>query len=214
MTTRLDTGPSPIWLRYGTPFLVDLGISEQMTSLVWLAGPISGLVAQPLIGASAPRCCGAGASDYQRAQVPFPTRLSLTSAGGSGLLAQLLSYLSLLLVFPILEKSRPFSSISSTLVKETGTPRGTKLQVATAPSRATNTDLPLMQAKNTSIGVAIFAFFLLDFALNGLQASLRNLLLDVTPAEQLNQANAWHGRMNHAGSIIGNGVGASINVPF
>jgi solute carrier family 45 protein 1/2/4 len=35
---------------YGTPFLLSLGISEQLTSLVWLAGPISGLVAQPVIG--------------------------------------------------------------------------------------------------------------------------------------------------------------------
>ena len=36
--------------RYGTPFLLSLGLSEQLTSLVWLAGPISGLVAQPIIG--------------------------------------------------------------------------------------------------------------------------------------------------------------------
>ena len=35
---------------YGTPFLLGLGLSEQLTSLVWLAGPISGLVAQPVIG--------------------------------------------------------------------------------------------------------------------------------------------------------------------
>jgi solute carrier family 45, member 1/2/4 len=38
-------------VRYGTPFLLSLGLSEQVTSLVWLAGPISGLVAQPIIGA-------------------------------------------------------------------------------------------------------------------------------------------------------------------
>ena len=36
---------------YGTPFLLSLGLSEELTSLVWLAGPISGLVAQPVIGA-------------------------------------------------------------------------------------------------------------------------------------------------------------------
>jgi hypothetical protein len=36
--------------RYGTPFLLSLGLSEQLTSLVWLAGPISGLIAQPVIG--------------------------------------------------------------------------------------------------------------------------------------------------------------------
>ena len=35
---------------YGTPFLLSLGLTEQLTSLVWLAGPISGLVAQPVIG--------------------------------------------------------------------------------------------------------------------------------------------------------------------
>lgn len=37
---------------YGTPFLRELGLAEQLTSLVWLAGPISGLIAQPLIGRS------------------------------------------------------------------------------------------------------------------------------------------------------------------
>lgn len=36
--------------RYGTPFLLKLGLTEHLTSLVWLAGPISGLVAQPVIG--------------------------------------------------------------------------------------------------------------------------------------------------------------------
>ena len=39
--------------RYGTPFLQGLGLSEHLTSLVWLAGPISGLVAQPVIGKQA-----------------------------------------------------------------------------------------------------------------------------------------------------------------
>ncbi|KAG5648946.1 hypothetical protein DXG03_000295 [Asterophora parasitica] len=38
-------------LGYGTPFLLSLGLSAQVTSLVWLAGPISGLIAQPVIGA-------------------------------------------------------------------------------------------------------------------------------------------------------------------
>lgn len=60
-----------------------------------------------------------------------------------------------------------------------------------------------------------------------LQASLRNLLLDITPADQLGvshshsqdfthliifssiqQGNAWHGRMIHGGNVIGFGIGA------
>jgi len=51
-------------------------------------------------------------------------------------------------------------------------------------------------------------FYILDFALNALQASLRNLLLDITPAEQLATGNAWHGRMTHAGNIVGYTLGS------
>lgn len=36
-----------------------------------------------------------------------------------------------------------------------------------------------------------------------LQASLRNLVFDVTPTDQLNTANAWNGRFNHIGNIVG-----------
>lgn len=63
------------------------------------------------------------------------------------------------------------------------------------------------QVNNTAIGFAVVAFYLLDFTLNALQASLRNLLLDVTPPAQLNSGNAWHGRMTHAGNIVGYGFG-------
>ena len=42
-----------------------------------------------------------------------------------------------------------------------------------------------------------------------LQASLRNLVLDVTPSEQLASANAWHGRFNHVGNIVGFTLGES-----
>jgi len=51
-----------IELGYGTPFLLGLGLSEQLTSLVWLAGPISGLIAQPVIGAIS----DASTSKYRR----------------------------------------------------------------------------------------------------------------------------------------------------
>ena len=45
---------TPINRSYGTPFLLSLGLSEQLTSLVWLAGPLGGLIAQPIIGGSKP----------------------------------------------------------------------------------------------------------------------------------------------------------------
>ncbi|KAF9355876.1 hypothetical protein BGX34_010219, partial [Mortierella sp. NVP85] len=37
-------------LGYGTPYLLSLGISKSLTPLVWLAGPLSGLVIQPVVG--------------------------------------------------------------------------------------------------------------------------------------------------------------------
>lgn len=46
-------------------------------------------------------------------------------------------------------------------------------------------------------------------SLYSLQASLRNLVLDITPGEQLATANAWHGRFNHVGNIVGFTMGSS-----
>jgi len=34
----------------GTPYLLQLGLSKAHTSLVWIAGPLSGLIMQPVIG--------------------------------------------------------------------------------------------------------------------------------------------------------------------
>ncbi|KAG9002670.1 hypothetical protein FRB94_003705 [Tulasnella sp. JGI-2019a] len=153
-------------LGYGTPFLLDLGLSEQTTSLVWLAGPISGLVAQPLIGAIS----DSSTSKYRRRYWIFTSTLVLIVS------TMALAYARLIAAF---------------LVDLFGSNEGrwdTRWQI---------------QAQNTAIGIAVVSFYFLDFALNALQASLRNLLLDITPAEQLGKANAWHGRMTHAGNILG-----------
>ncbi|KAI0020184.1 MFS general substrate transporter [Xylariomycetidae sp. FL0641] len=38
---------------YCTPYLLSLGLTKSKTSLVWIAGPLSGLIVQPLVGAIA-----------------------------------------------------------------------------------------------------------------------------------------------------------------
>jgi len=43
-------------LAYGTPYLLSLGLPKSLTALVWLAGPLSGLIIQPLIGFYSDRC--------------------------------------------------------------------------------------------------------------------------------------------------------------
>ncbi|KAF8940271.1 hypothetical protein BGZ58_007162 [Dissophora ornata] len=58
LTTAL-TGLQFTWsveMAYGTPFLLQLGLSKSLMSLVWLAGPLSGLVMQPVVGVLSDRC--------------------------------------------------------------------------------------------------------------------------------------------------------------
>ncbi|KAJ4481670.1 hypothetical protein C8J55DRAFT_454555 [Lentinula edodes] len=166
-------GAQIVWtveLGYGTPFLLSLGISEQLTALVWLAGPISGLIAQPVIGAVS----DSSTSKYRRRYwVILATVVLVVST-------LVLAYCEVLAAF--------FVDLFQVGAGDWDEKRTTRVA-------------------NTAICLAIVAFYLLDFALNGLQASLRNLLLDVTPASQLNAGNAWHGRMTHAGNIIGFGFG-------
>ncbi|KAJ1844949.1 hypothetical protein LPJ70_002722, partial [Coemansia sp. RSA 2708] len=35
---------------FGSPYLLSLGLKKSLVSLVWLAGPLSGLIMQPLVG--------------------------------------------------------------------------------------------------------------------------------------------------------------------
>ncbi|EIN10403.1 MFS general substrate transporter [Punctularia strigosozonata HHB-11173 SS5] len=157
-------------LGYGTPFLLRLGLSETMTSLVWLAGPISGLIAQPLIGAIS----DSSTSKYRR-------RYWIVS-----------STIALVLSLTMLSECE---SIAALLVDIFNGGEGDW-----DPARR-------KRVPDGAIAIAVIALYLLDFALNALQASLRNLLLDICPAEQLSLGNAWHGRMTHAGNIVGYTIG-------
>lgn len=38
-----------------TPYLLQLGLTKSKTSLVWIAGPLSGLIMQPVVGAISDR---------------------------------------------------------------------------------------------------------------------------------------------------------------
>ncbi|KIY49325.1 MFS general substrate transporter [Fistulina hepatica ATCC 64428] len=157
-------------LGYGTPILLGLGLSEQLTALVWLAGPISGLVAQPVIGAIS----DSSTSKYRR-------RFWI-----------MLSTAALVLSTLVLAYCQPLATFFVDLFR-------------VGQGDWDNTRNHRVQS--TAIGLAVTSFYILDFALNALQASLRNLLLDIAPTSQLNSGNAWHGRMTNAGNIIGYGFG-------
>jgi len=137
---------------------------------VWLAGPISGLIAQPLIGAIS----DSSTSKYRRRSWIVSSTVVLVVS-------------TLTLAY--------CKQIAAVLVDLFEGGEGDW-----DPER-------VGYVGNTAIGLAVVSFYLLDFALNALQASLRNLLLDITPADQLNVGNAWHSRMTQAGNIIGYGFG-------
>lgn len=42
-------------MSYCTPYLLQLGMAKSLVSLVWIAGPLSGLIMQPVVGILADR---------------------------------------------------------------------------------------------------------------------------------------------------------------
>ena len=199
---------TPINRSYGTPFLLSLGLSEQLTSLVWLAGPLGGLIAQPIIGGSKPlwilhrnltKSPSGAISDSSHSKYRRRYWVVLSTA--------VLCISTLVLAY--------CQGIAAFFVDLFGGGAGDwdpkRIEQVSIVSKFL-TLLIAVQVSGSAIGLAVVSFYLLDFAINALQASLRNLLLDVTPPEQLNAANAWHGRMTHAGNIIGFGFGKKFDI--
>ncbi|ORX56855.1 MFS general substrate transporter [Hesseltinella vesiculosa] len=145
-------------LGYGTPYLLSMNVSKEVTALVWLAGPLSGLLVQPVIGAISDR------SHFRLGKRrPF-------IIGGS-----VLVLLSLVCIAYCKE-------IAGALVSAQRTP-------------------------SWSIGIAIVAFYVLDFSLNAVQASCRSLILDTFQAQHQDVANAFASNMQNLTNVFGYFIG-------
>ncbi|BGP19714.1 hypothetical protein JCM10213v2_007831 [Rhodosporidiobolus nylandii] len=77
--------------------------------------------------------------------------------------------------------------------------------VAYAPefARAFSPDIEAATAKRTTIAVAIAFLWIVNFALNGMQATVRDLLLDRAPSAQQPLANAWASRVADVAAVLG-----------
>ncbi|KAL7274715.1 hypothetical protein RUND412_002387 [Rhizina undulata] len=62
-------------------------------------------------------------------------------------------------------------------------------------------------AKNMTIVLAVLSIYLVDFAVNAVQACCRTLIVDTLPAPQQQNGSAWASRMIAVGSIAGYFVG-------
>ncbi|CAG8498279.1 9096_t:CDS:2 [Ambispora gerdemannii] len=143
----LTTFVAGVELAYGTPYLLSLGLSKSSTSLVWIAGPLSGMLSDTCT------------SIYGRRR-PF-------LLGGS--IAVICSFMFIgwtrEIVFAIFGKS-DFS------IKLT-------------------------------IWVAVISIYVLDFAINTVQACIRALIVDSLPPSQQEEGTAWAGKMGGIGSVVG-----------
>ncbi|GAA5874856.1 hypothetical protein JCM1840_003904 [Sporobolomyces johnsonii] len=151
-------------MAYGTPYLLSLGLTKQGTSLVWMAGPLSGLIVQPLVGALSD-------SSHSRYRRRFYIVVSA-----------FLIVVSTLFVAYARELSDFICSLSGLGDWD--------------PSQKE-------RQQTVAIWIGVVGFYVLDFSLNGLQASLRALVLDISPTSQQNLSNAWLGRQTHLANIFG-----------
>lgn len=151
---------------YGTPYLLSQGLSKQATGLVWIAGPLSGLIMQPVMGSLS----DSSTSRFRRRKYMVGSAVVL--AGGTCLVAF----------------SEPIAVLLLDLL---GIGFGDWDPVRQERVRWT------MQA------LSILGFWVLDFAVNGLQVIARALVLDNADRSEQNEANAWQARMLHIGNVIG-----------
>lgn len=162
-------GSQVIWsleLAYGTPYLLSTGLSKEATGYVWLAGPLSGLVMQPVIGSLS----DSSTSSFRRRK--YMLGCSLVVAWATCVIAF----------------SHPLARL---LLDVLGMGLGDWDPVR-HKHMATFTQI-----------LSVLGFWVLDFAINGLQVMARALILDHASVSEQNEANAWHGRMLHIGNIVG-----------
>ncbi|KIW00814.1 uncharacterized protein PV09_07793 [Verruconis gallopava] len=154
----------------GSPYLLSLGLSKTMLAFVWIAGPLSGVLAQPYVGIKS-----------DRSQNKWGKRRPYLVGG------TLATVLSLMMLAWARE-------IVGGLLSLFGIAR---------------------DSKATSICIMVFAvvfIYVLDFAINVLQAALRAFIVDCAPVHQQEAANAWVSRTCGIGNIFGMFCGG-VNLP-
>ncbi|KAI8322567.1 hypothetical protein GQ54DRAFT_251303, partial [Martensiomyces pterosporus] len=133
---------------FGSLYLLSLGMKKSLMSLVWLAGPLSGLITQPLVGALSDSCT----SRFGRRR-PYIVG----------------STVGVVVCLAVIGWTREIAGDRPTLV----------------------------------IWLAVAAFYLLDFAINCIQASLRALIVDTLPTSRQDAGTAWASRMIGIGNVAG-----------
>ncbi|CAO3575221.1 unnamed protein product [Mortierella alpina] len=162
-------------LGYGTPYLLSLGISKTLTPLVWLAGPLSGLIIQPIVGVFS------DSIDWKWGRRrPF----IVTAAALMIVSMYMVAY------------AREIATLLTGLW-------GQKPGLETGELTEKFQEAYAGAVKKWTIGLAVLGFYFLDFSINAVQACCRFLIVDIPPTDQQEMGGAWSGWMNNLGSVVG-----------
>ncbi|GAA5878440.1 hypothetical protein JCM8547_006582 [Rhodosporidiobolus lusitaniae] len=143
-----------------SPFLLSLGVSKSMMSVVFLAGPLSGLIVQPLVGHFSDACKSS------------------------------------------LGRRRPFIIAGCALTSVSVMTFGWSREIAAVFAEEGGT-----LHQHLAIACAVISVYVIDFAVNIVQAMDRALLVDVVAPAQQPAANAWASRMFGFGAVFGYWIG-------
>lgn len=173
---------------YGNPYLLSLGLSRSAASLIWLAGPVAGLVCQPVVGSLSD-------NDMSR----FRRRKYI-------LASFLLCACFALLVAYAQPLARFLLRLLSNVQDWDPSLHHRSLRVAVWIAVPSFWGLGALLNSHSPIEPQLNLCFA-DFALNALQASSRALILDTVPGHQQPSANAWQGKVCQIGNVVGYGLG-------
>ncbi|KAH7074438.1 hypothetical protein BKA63DRAFT_313647 [Paraphoma chrysanthemicola] len=154
----------------GSPYLLSLGLSKSMLALVWIAGPLSGVLVQPYVGLKSDNC-----------RLRWGKRRPFIVGGAAA------TIVSLMLLAWAKEIVGGFLGIFG------GDPESSGV-------------------KTCIMLFAVLLVYVLDFAINVIQAGVRAYIVDVAPTHQQESANAWLMRSAGIGNIAGYLAGY-INLP-
>ncbi|KAH7359760.1 hypothetical protein BKA66DRAFT_472382 [Pyrenochaeta sp. MPI-SDFR-AT-0127] len=145
----------------GSPYLLSLGITKSMLALVWIAGPLSGVLVQPYVGLKSDNC-----------RLRLGKRRPFIIGGAAA------TIVSLMVLAWAKEIVGGFLGIFGA-------------------------DVESSWVKTSIMLFAVLFVYVLDFAINVIQAGVRAYIVDVAPTHQQESANAWLMRSAGIGNILG-----------
>ncbi|CAM9864902.1 unnamed protein product [Scytosiphon promiscuus] len=168
-----------------TPLFRDVyGVDPADLGFVWVAGPLSGLVVQPVVGVISDHREGQGQRSFFFAAGTIVMAASLALLPAAGAVCSRLS-------------GGTFGGVGG--VDGDGGGNSTWLQRETTEEGAHGV---------TGIGLAVFSLWMLDLAMNASLVAIRAVVADCAPARQQPEANTVIIISYGAGTLLGYGLGA------